>query len=110
MEHNIRIEWADVFECSCGYKYEGPNRGAIENAHLYVNHFVEDDEDKSESEKFFAKASIFLDHVENGEVLFVPEETRLMTHVAFRIVINPSGGSAYADQKDAVVTPKEVGK
>ena len=93
MEHNIEIEFADIFECSCGYKYEGPQRSAVENAHLYVNRFVEDDEDKSESEKFFAKFSILLDHIENGEVSLVPchykSEWGVTEEGAFRVVINP---------------------
>lgn len=35
-------EWADVFECSCGFAYEGENRVEVERAHLYVNKFVDD--------------------------------------------------------------------
>lgn len=42
VKHNIVTEFADIFECACGYRYEGPNRSDIEIAHLYVNHFVDD--------------------------------------------------------------------
>ena len=44
-----------------------------------------------ESEKFFAKASILLDRIENGEVSFVPDNywTNAPDTGAFQIVITP---------------------
>ena len=50
-------------------------------------------EPQSESEKFFAKVSILLDHIENGEVSLVPchykSEWGVTEEGGFRIVVTP---------------------